>query len=262
MGARLILGNCLDKMKALPDASVDLVLCDLPYGTTVCKWDVPLSLPALWAQYRRIAKEDAAIVLTASQPFTSALGASALPMLRYSWVWEKGRATDFLNASRKPLKGFEDVLVFYRRQPIYNPQDTLTINLKKRNGKSKITGTNKHGDSTYCRGVGRGYKDEYTQTTGNYPRGIIRVSQDNGSFHPTQKPVALMEYLIRTYTNEGATVLDNCMGSGSTGVACVNTGRHFIGMELNPTYYATARQRITEAAQARATVAQCRSRVR
>ena len=228
-------GDCLEVMAQLPDASVDMILCDLPYGTTACKWDTVIPFEPLWAQYRRIAKRNAAIVLTASQPFTSALGASNLPDLRYSWVWRKARPVGHLNAKRMPLKGFEDVLVFYREQPTYAPQGvTPCLKIARRGG---------NGD---CYGVSG---KENIQTVTGYPRGFLDFPHDVGGLHPTQKPVALMEYLIRTYTQEGETVLDNCMGSGTTGVACANTGRKFVGIERDDKYFAIASERIAAARQ-------------
>lgn len=240
----LMQGDCLDRMKEIPDSSVDMILCDLPYGTTACKWDTVIPFEPLWEQYKRIVKSNAAIVLTASQPFTSVLGVSNLTCLRYSWVWEKSRPTDFLNAKRKPLKGFEDILVFYQKYSKYNPQGVVPIDKLVKN-----TGT---------KGIGRGAKkanddhsfhgsvtiDTYRQTVTGYPRGIIRFAQDSESHHPTQKPVALMEYLIKTYTNDGETVLDNTMGSGTTGVACSNLNRKFIGIEMDTGYFDIAKQRI------------------
>jgi len=250
----LLRGDCLERMAEIPDGSVDMVMCDLPYGTTACKWDSVIPFAPLWAHYRRVCKPNAAIVLTASQPFTSALGASNLGMLKYSWVWEKARPTDFLQAKKKPLKGFEDVLVFYGTPPTYNPQGTTAIDRTVKNTGTKSRGRNglrENSDQTFHGAVtGADENDCYKQTTTNYPRGIVSFSQDGDSFHPTQKPVALMEYLIRTYTNEGETVLDNTMGSGTTGVACVNTGRRFIGIERDEAYFALASQRINGAAAA------------
>lgn len=248
MNYELMQGDCLELMKSLPDASVDLILCDLPYGTTQCKWDIVLPFELLWAAYRRIIKPAGSIVLTASQPFTSALGASNLSWLRYSWVWEKARPTDFLNAKKKPLKGFEDVLVFAPRLGVYNPQDTISIDRTVSNTGTKAGGRNgrKENDDQSFHGGLKG--ETYRQTVTGYPRGIVRFAQDASALHPTQKPVALMEYLVRTYTNEGDVVLDNCMGSGTTGVACMNTGRRFIGMELDEGYFQISQKRIEEAA--------------
>lgn len=229
----LMLGDCLERMKEIPDESVDMVMCDLPYGTTACKWDSVIPFEPLWAQYRRVCKRNAAIVLTASQPFTSALGASSITALRYSWVWQKENATGYLNAKRMPMKLTEDVLVFYAKQPVYNPQGTRQC--------SKVV---RRGGNGSCYGVSG---NEFLQTAENYPRNIILEPRDSSKVHPTQKPVALMEYLIRTYTNEGETVLDNTMGSGTTGVACVNTNRNFIGIERDEGYFNIAKKRIEDA---------------
>lgn len=239
----LHLGDCLDLMKQIPDASIDLILCDLPYGTTACAWDSVIPFAPLWAEYRRVAKPNAAIVLTASQPFTSALIMSNARMFKYSQVWDKvNRYTGALNANRMPLRRHEDIAVFYSRQPTYNKQ--------YREGKPyQITRKGGHGAVTQ---YGHDKTARSTSNDGRHnPCSVIQIAADEGrkkpGGHPTQKPVALMEYLIRTYTNEGDLVLDNCMGSGTTGVACANTGRRFIGMELDPAYFAIARDRILAA---------------
>lgn len=231
----LMQGNCLELMSELPDSSVDMIMCDLPYGTTACKWDSILPFDKLWKQYRRIAKEKAAIVLTASQPFTTMLAASNLGMFRYTWVWEKTRPTGFQNANKMPMRSHEDVLVFFKKRGTYNPQglqDCGSVNRRGSPGENWQRNPN--------------VVNEYKQEKRGYPRTVIKFASEGG-FHPTQKPVSLMEYLIRTYTNEGDVVLDNCMGSGTTGVACINTGRRFIGMELDPTYFEVARKRILDA---------------
>ena len=247
----LMQGGCLKLMEEIPTGSVDMILCDLPYGTTACKWDSVIPFEPLWEQYIRITKKNAAIVLTASQPFTAALGASNLSWLKYGWVWEKSRPTDFLQAKYKPLKGFEDVLVFYASRPTYNPQGTTAVNRLVKNTGTKARGRGgkkENEDQTFHGAVsGADENDCYRQSVTGYPRGIIKFAQDSTALHPTQKPVALMEYLIRTYTNEGDTVLDNCMGSGTTGVACVNTCRKFIGIEMDAGYFEIARQRIEAA---------------
>lgn len=234
----LRLGDCLEVMAGIPDGSVDLVLCDLPYGTTACKWDSVIPFEPLWAQYRRIAKKNAAIVLTASQPFTTALIASSMREFKYSWVWRKSNASGFANAKKRPLKICEDVCVFSCGMPPYQPQGLERL-IKPRERKAKV------GEAV----GGNGFYDGYLQEWTNYPKNILEFQSDRGH-HPTQKPVALMEYLIRTYTNEGETVLDNCMGSGTTGVACANTGRRFIGIERDPGYFEIARSRIEQAHQA------------
>jgi site-specific DNA-methyltransferase (adenine-specific) len=231
-------GDCLELMKSIPDGSVDLVLCDLLYGTTNCKWDTPLPLESLWEQYLRVAKENAAIVLHAQTPFDKVLGSSNLPLLRYEWVWEKTTATGHLNAKKIPMKAHENILVFYRKLPTYNPQkltgQTPVNTYTKRNGDGEI-----YGKTSIISGGG---------STERYPRSVLKFQSDKQteSLHPTQKPVALLEYLIRTYTNEGDTVLDNCMGSGTTGIACVNTNRNFIGIEKDDKYFEVAKNRIEE----------------
>lgn len=245
----LLQGDCLDLLPSIPDGSVDLVLCDLPYGTTKCKWDVTIPLGSLWSEYLRVAKENAAIVLFGVQPFTSILGASRPDLLRYSWVWEKTKATNFINAKRQPLRGFEDILVFYRKQPTYNPQGLLRVDRKVRNSGTCSRTVQDQAVAPHDGGVFT--REVYTQEFTNYPRGLI-LEAENGrsdSVHPTQKPVPLLEYLIRTYTNAGETVLDNTMGSGSTGVACVSTGRKFVGMELDAGFYSLACSRIAAAGQ-------------
>lgn len=245
-------GDCLQLMRGLPDASVDLILCDPPYGTTACKWDSVIPFEPLWEQYRRIAKPNAAIVLTASQPFTTALIASNLPMFKYCWVWEKSRASGFAQAKNKPLQAHEDICVFSEgvtvhasqsknRMP-YIPQGLIDLN---REMKNSATHMGAGSDSAFS--GRRNRKETYVQTATGYPRSVLRIGSESGTVHPTQKPVALMEYLIRTYTNEGGVVMDNCMGSGTTGVACMNTGRHFIGFEKDPVYFETARARVLTA---------------
>jgi site-specific DNA-methyltransferase (adenine-specific) len=246
--AVLYLGDCLEVMAGLPDASVDMILCDLPYGTTACKWDTVIPFDALWAQYRRVAKRNAAIVLTASQPFTTALISSNMREFRYCWVWVKSRVTGFANAKLQPLRCVEDVVVFYRSRPTYNPQGLMRIDAVRRNGAS-VGGDSLRGDTgaSANRGSLRTAGAEYVQEFTGYPRQVLSIGSESGTAHPTQKPVALMEYLIRTYTNEGEVVLDNCMGSGTTGVACANTGRRFIGIEREPKYFDIACRRIKDA---------------
>jgi len=224
-------GDCLEVMAQLPDASVDMILCDLPYGTTACKWDTVIPFEPLWAQYRRIAKRNAAIVLTASQPFTTALIASNMRDFRYCWVWDKKIAGNPFLAKRQPMKRHEDVCVFSVAAHDYNPQMTTGKMRTKGGGHSKLF------DVALTSSV----NDQY------YPTSIVEFSNAKRGVHPTQKPVALMEYLIRTYTQEGETVLDNCMGSGTTGVACANTGRQFIGIERDDKYFAIASERIAAA---------------
>lgn len=244
MTIKLLQGDCLELMKDIPDGSIDMILCDLPYGTTACKWDTVIPFEPLWRQYKRIIKPNGAIVLTAQTPFDKILGCSNLPMLRYEWIWEKTQATGHFNAKKSPMKAHENVLVFYKNQSTYNPQKT--IGHKPINKYTKLASVvNK------TQVYGKVSKDiSGGGDTDRYPRSVQIFSSDkqktklDGTIHPTQKPVALMEYLIRTYTNEGEMVLDNCMGSGTTGVACLNTGRNFIGMEKDETYFHVAKNRI------------------
>lgn len=236
---QLFEGDCLDILPILPSDSVDMILADLPYGTTACKWDSPIDLSILWKEYARIAKEHAAIILTAQTPFDKVLGCSNLALLRYEWIWEKTEATGHLNAKKMPMKAHENVLVFYKKLPRYHPQKTSghvrkTAVAERFRLQSECYGK-QSGITTY-------------DSTERYPRSVIKFSTDKQTLrlHPTQKPVALMEYLIKTYTNEGDTVLDNCMGSGTTGVACANLGRNFIGIEKDSKYFQIAKNRIEE----------------
>lgn len=233
-GVRLLRGDCLRLLQDVPDASIDMVLCDLPYGTTRNKWDSVLDLDALWAQYKRVCK--GAIVLTAQTPFDKVLGVSNIDMLRYEWIWEKTHPTGHLNAKRAPMKAHENVLVFYRHLPTYNPIKTT--------GHARKAAT-KRGDDTPTYGKQSITALEYDSTE-RYPRSVQVFPSDKqrSRLHPTQKPVALMDYLVRTYTNPGDTVLDNCMGSGTTGVACLRAGRKFVGMEQDAGYFDIARDRI------------------
>lgn len=230
----LYLGDCLEVMPTLPPASIDLILCDLPYGTTQNKWDSAVPLDRLWTEYWRIAKPNAAIVLTAQTPFDKVLGTSCVKHLRYEWIWEKTEATGHLNAKIQPMKAHENVLVFYKERCNYFPQKTKAKAVK-------IVQKSANGSSNYGDQLPTTYESDE-----RYPRSVLKMAKDfkNAKVHPTQKPVALMEYLIRTYTNEGDTVLDNCMGSGTTGVAALNCGRKFIGIERDPTYFEIAKNRI------------------
>jgi site-specific DNA-methyltransferase (adenine-specific) len=230
----LFYGNCLEILPTLTDNSVDMVLVDLPYGTTACKWDSIIPLDKLWEQYNRICKEDGAMVFTAAQPFTTILAASNLDNFRYEWIWEKPQGTNPMNAKVMPLKSHENILVFYRKKPVYNPQMWYS--------------TPYSGFSSDTSKIGEVYGEAKSKHRDNpegsrYPKTILKFKQEKG-LHPTQKPVALMEYLIKTYSNEGETVLDNCMGSGTTGVSCVNTDRNFIGIEMDETYFNIAKNRI------------------
>lgn len=225
-------GDCLELMAAIPDGSVDMILCDLPYGTTACKWYTVIPFEPLWAHYRRIAKRNAAIVLTASKPFTTTLIGSNMRDFRYCWIYQKNNPTGFLDARRRPMNDYEDVCVFSQEATQYYPQGVVTKQTKQTKQTTEVYGK---------------FGFEYMTTGTNYPRRVIQFQRPSKTQHPTQKPVALMEYLIRTYTREGETVLDNCMGSGTTGVACANTGRKFIGIEQDAKYFAIAQERIAQA---------------
>lgn len=231
-------GDCLKIMKNIPDKSIDLILTDPPYGTTACKWDSIIPFEAMWSQYNRIIKPNSAVLLFGSEPFSSSLRMSNIKNYKYDWIWKKSKAQGFLNCKKMPLKDYENICVFCRKQPLYNPQGTK-FGIFNNFRKSKI---NKD-DDVY------GKEREFPPSTvGNYPKQIIEFSNKSGkdNLHPTQKPVALLEYLIKTYTNEGETVLDSCMGSGSTGVACLNTNRNFIGIELDERYFKIAEERLRE----------------
>lgn len=235
---KLINGDCLQAMNDIPNQSIDMILCDLPYGTTKNKWDSVIDLNALWEQYCRIIKDNGAIVLFAQTPFDKVLGSSNLKMLKYEWIWEKTQATGHLNAKKMPMKAHENILVFYKKPPTYNPQKTTGHERKVSKAEHKVnskktTNWGEYGLTTY-------------DSTERYPRDVLKFPKDiqKSALHPTQKPVALLQYLIRTYTNEGNVVLDNTMGSGSTGVAAVLSNREFIGIELDVTYFDIAKQRI------------------
>ncbi len=229
-------GDCLELMNGIPDKSVDMILCDLPYGITTCSWDKVIPLDRLWSQYKRIIKDNGAIVLTASQPFTSKLINSNLLMFGYEWIWQKQKPTNFYQVKWQPLKEHENILVFYKNKPNYYPIGTTEVNIKngRKNKSSNLYSKYDGGD--------------YVQKVGNYPRSIIfcPTEGDKDRLHPTQKPVALFEYLIKTYTNEGDLVLDNCIGSGTTAIACINTNRNYIGIELDEYYCDVAKNRINE----------------
>ena len=238
---QLYQGDCLEVMRTLPDGCVDMVLCDLPYGTTQNKWDSVIPLGQLWNEYRRLCK--GVMVFTATQPFSSVLVASNLPLFKYEWVWRKSRVTGVLNAKRQPLRCHEVVLIFCDGSPSYNAQGV--VNCDKRAGtgraKGKVASSSNYGAITPTE------DGSYQQTQTNWPRSVLDIPSVGGTVHPTQKPVALMEYMIRTYTNEGDVVLDNTMGSGTTGVACMNTGRRFIGIERDEGYFKIAQDRINAA---------------
>lgn len=227
-------GDCLELMKDIPDKSIDMILCDLPYGTTACKWDVIIPFDKLWHQYKRIIKDYGAIVLFGSEPFTSKLILSNLKMFKYTWIWDKVKPNGHLVAKYRPMQRSEDIIVFGNKKILYKP---IMIDREK----SKISKEYKRTEL-----IGGTKKNTSKIITKKYPTNILVYSNANqkNKLHPTQKPVELLEYLIKTYTNEGDTVLDNCMGSGSTGVACINTDRNFIGIELDEKYFNIAKERI------------------
>lgn len=239
----IILGDCIDIMSTLPDGCVDMVFCDLPYGTTQNKWDSLIPFDKLWEQYDRVVKIDGAIVLTAQPPFDKILACSNLEHFKYEWIWEKNKATGHLNAKKMPMKAHENILIFYRKLPTYNPQMTtghkpMNAVLPKDNIPEPEEKRNyNHVDKRLGNTGG---------TTVRYPRDILKFpvinNDDPKKFHPTQKPVDLIEYFIKTYSNPGDTVMDNCMGSGSTIIACNNTDRKYIGIEQNEEYFNTARE--------------------
>jgi DNA modification methylase len=247
MKSTLLNGNCLDIMPTLSAGCVDMVFCDLPYGTTQNSWDTIIPFDELWKEYRRIVKENGAIVLTAQSPFDKTLACSNLKDFRYEWIWEKNKATGHLNAKKMPLKSHENILIFYRKLPTYNPQKTTG---------HKPFGAVKPRDNMPEPEVKRNYNHVSKQigndgkTTDRYPRSVQKfpvINNDNPEkWHPTQKPVGLIEYFIRTYSNENDTILDNCMGSGSTGIACLNLNRKFIGIEIDEEYYDRAKSSMNE----------------
>ena len=245
--------DCMVGMNDIPDHSVDMILCDLPYGTTKNAWDSVLPLDELWVQYKRIIKKGGAVVLTCQIPFTIDVANSNREWLRYEWIWEKATPTGFLNANRMPLKAHENVLVFYESLCKYNPQGLKCTSHKDLyHGKSDNYGEyqTKKNTEVKLRDNPKNYGNFYDGLESgmvNYPRDVIQFKKEVTQ-HPTQKPVALFEYLVRTYTDEGDVVLDNCMGSGTTAVACIRSGRHYIGFETDPEYYAIATERCRETA--------------
>ena len=240
----IYLGDCLELMNDIPDKSVDMILCDLPYGTTKCKWDVIIPFDGLWKHYKRIIKDNGVILLFGQTPFDKVLGSSNLEWLKYEWIWEKTQATGFLNAKKMPMKAHENILVFYKNPPKYNPQKTtghspMNSYTKKPEVQNKTT---VYGEMNRIISGGG--------DTERYPRSVQVFSSDkqktklNGFIHPTQKPIALLEYLIKTYTDEGDVVLDNAAGSSSTAIACINTNRQWIMMENDENYYNLSIKRI------------------
>lgn len=254
----LLHGNCLERMKEIPDDSVDLVLCDLPYGTTKCKWDTVIDIKELWGEYRRIIKKPSGVILLfGQQPFTSLLVSSNYDWFKYNIIWKKNKTTQFLLANYRPMKCTEDICVFSmggaaaaskkKGNMTYNPQGLKPVDIKKKNSKERI---GKMLNQSHHLGPNNKLisNSEYTQKFTNYPTELIEFDIEYDTIHETQKPVKLIEHLIRTYSNEGEFVLDNTMGSGTTGIGCVNTKRKFLGIELNDLYFKLATHRITTAA--------------
>ena len=247
-GIWLLQGDCLELMKDIRDGAIDCIICDLPYGTTACKWDVIIPFDKLWEQYERIIKDNGAIVLFGAEPFSSMLRMSNLKMYKYDWVWCKSRALGFTNAKNKPMNKHELISVFSKgtcangskNKMIYNPQGLIPYG-KEVSGIKDCKADREDGGHKFAR---KSHKEHYVQEYTNYPTQLLEFSNEGKTVHPTQKPVALLEYLIKTYTNEGDIVLDNTMGSGSTGVACVNTNRMFVGMEKDEKYFNIAKERI------------------
>ena len=247
----LMQGDCMELMKDIPNGSIDMILCDLPYGTTACKWDEIIPFEPLWEQYERIIKDDGAIVLTASQPFTTALIMSNIENFKYEWIWEKSNPSNIALANKQPMKYHENVCVFYKKQPTYNKQMIPRVSTRiSESHKSNYVFTNRGSEQTSLGEISvdsRKYDANWKNPSSVLKVNSLRPNSKEKVKHPTQKPVALFEYLIKTYTNEGETVLDNCMGSGTTGVACKNLNRNFIGMELDKEYFEIAKKRISEA---------------
>ena len=242
---KLLQGDCLELMKDIPDKSIDLILCDLPYGKTNCKWDIIIPFEPLWEQYKRIIKDSRAILLFGSEPFSSHLRLSNIKEYKYDIIWQKTQLTGHLNVKYQPLKSYENISVFYKKPPTYNPQKSYNNSRKTATLQAKINCVKRENerDNIYktqnidnCRGY---------DSTERYPKDVICFAKDKTNMHPTQKPTALLEYLIKTYTNENDIVLDSCMGSGSTGEACLNSNRKFLGIEICENYYNTAVKRLT-----------------
>ena len=236
---KLYNGDCLEVMKDIPDKSVDMILCDLPYGATKNKWDTVIPFDKLWKEYNRIIKDNGTIVLFAQGMFTSDLMQSNRNHWRYNLIWEKDRPSGFLNAKRMPLRSHEDICVFYKKSPTYNPQmweGKPSHSIGKVNGENTCKNNNNYGN--FAR----------VEREGNlkYSRSVLKFNRPHPPIHPTQKNVELCEWLVKTYTNENEVVLDNCMGSGTTGVACINANRKFIGIELDENYFNIAKNRIEE----------------
>ena len=234
---KLYHGDCLVKMTEIGDKSVDMILCDLPYGMTKNKWDTIISFDELWKHYNRVIKDNGAIILFGNQPFTTLMIYSNMKMFRYAMVWEKNKFSDFLNAKRKPMKTNEDICVFYKKQPTYNVQKWYSTPYERWNTQKAVDKQTNYGK----------HKENISKSEGErLPTTVLKFNRVERPLHPTQKPVDLLEWLIKSYSNEDDVILDNCMGVGSTGLACMNTNRKFIGIELDDSYYCLAKRRILE----------------
>lgn len=239
VNVNLMKGDCLELMKSIPDGGVDLILTDPPYGTTACKWDSVIPFESMWEQLKRIIKPNGAIVLFGSEPFSSALRMSNIKQYKYDWKWEKEQGTGFANSKKMPLKSYEDCMVFYFKPPLYNPQGLIPVNKKRKHKQDDV------GEHLGKNGLtGKDFFQEFS----NYPKSILKFNRDKG-FHPTQKPVALLEYLIKTYTQENETVLDFTAGSMSTAIACINTNRNGIMIEKDDHYFKVGSDRVSKALQ-------------
>lgn len=237
-------GDCIEIMSHIQDNSIDMILCDLPYGVTDYYWDVIIPFDVLWEQYTRIIKDTGAIVLTANQPFSSALLMSNVELFKYEWIWVKNRVTNVLQAKKQPLRINEHILVFYKKQPTYNPQGVIVCNKQANTGFDTKLSPNKRQDAKW--GVKKTETGKYTQTQTNYPKNILDFPVEPTVLHPTQKPLELGRYLIRTYTNDNDVVLDNCMGSGSFCLSALLENRRYIGIEKDDYYFNLAKQRMQE----------------
>ena len=239
-------GDCLELMNGIPDKSIDMVLCDLPYGMTACKWDSVIPFEPLWAQYNRVIKDNGAIVLFGSEPFSSKLRMSSIEMYKYDWVWEKNKSSNHINAPYQPMKNFENVMIFGKKATTYSPKGNMCYHPQgvKKMVNPKPQNKQKYKNSETFHSCPN--QKSTMQTMEGYPKAIIRYNVVPRPVHPTQKPVELIEYLIKTYTSEGETVLDNCMGSGTTAIASINTNRNFIGIELESEYCNLAKDRVNK----------------
>lgn len=245
MKNEIIQGDCLEVMKDIPDKSIDMILCDLPYGTTACKWDTIIPFEPLWKEYKRIIKNNGAIVLTASQPFTSALVMSNPDMFKYEWIWEKEQGSNFTTVNHQPFKAHENILVFSFGKITYNPLGNfMKYNPQKTKGEPYFVKRSGRMTQNLATGINQQLISTNNESGDRHPLSFQRFNRDNPKIHPTQKPVALFEYLIKTYTNEGDLVLDNCAGSGTTGVAARNLKRNFILIEKEPEYIKIIKSRL------------------